>query len=228
MCACLYAIAWLAMPAYAHHGRDFLMTQSAHLPETGQIYGIARQDFVDEGDEKEWEFEPAIIGSITDWLTLEVHGHLEKVQGESTEYESTAVASHFRFTPRKSAWALGAAVEYEIARHEHEVDIWEIAGVASYEKDAWMLGINLLAERAATGGAETEWGYAVGIRRELQGSVAIGLEVAGSFEEEKEGEVLVGMFADPTPWLTVNVGIGTGFNEGPDVSFRSAFVFRFR
>lgn len=122
-----------ATASHAHHGRDFLLTQTAHLPEKGQIYGITRQDYVDEGDEKEWEFEPAVIGSVTDWLTLEAHGHIEKVQGESAEYESTALVGNFRFTPRESAFALGGAVEYELARHSDEEDVWEFTGIASYE-----------------------------------------------------------------------------------------------
>ena len=91
-----------------------------------------------------------------------------------------------------------------------------------------ILGLNLLAEREADSGAETEWGYAAGARRALNDQIAAGIEVAGSFEGENEGEVLAGFFVDPTSWLTVNIGVGTGFNDGADLSFRSAFLFRFR
>jgi hypothetical protein len=165
---------------------------------------------------------------VADWLTLEIHSHIEQPQGESAEYESTAAAGFFRFTPRGSAFAVGGAIEYELARHNDEEDVWEFAGVASYEASGWMLGFNLLAEREAAGNAETEWGYAAGVRRTITDKVAIGLEITGTLEHGKEGEVLVGLFVDPLPWLTVNVGLGTGFNDGADLSVRSAFIFKLR
>ena len=218
----------MSAAAHAHHGRDFLLTQTAHLPAQGEFYAIARQDFVDDGEEKEWEFEPAAIGAVADWLTLEVHSHIEKVTDESTKYESTAAAGYFRFTPRASALAVGAAIEYELSRDSDEEDVWEFAGLASYEANQWMLGLNLLAERETGGGAETEWGYAAGVRRTLTDRVAAGLEVAGTFEDGKEGEILLGIFTDLRPWLTINLGLGTGFNGGADISVRSAFIFKLR
>ena len=127
-CASCLFISLLSPAARAHHGRDFLLTQTAHLPLQGEFYAIARQDFVDEGEEQEWEFEPAAIGAVTDWLTLEIHSHIENVSGESVEYESTAAAGYFRFTPRESTLAVGAAIEYELARHRDDEDVWEFAG----------------------------------------------------------------------------------------------------
>jgi hypothetical protein len=205
-----------------------LLTQTAHLPIQGEFYAIARQDFVDEGEEKEWEFEPAAIGALADWFALEVHSHIEKVSSESAKYESTAAAGYFRFTPRESALAVGAAIEYELAHHDDEEDVWEFAGLASYEASQWMLGVNLLGERETGDGGETEWGYAAGVRRTLTNKVAAGLEVAGTFEDGKEGEILLAIFADPRPWLTVNVGLGTGFDGGADLTVRTAFIFKLR
>ena len=228
VCATLVLSLLTTPVANAHHGLDFLLTQTAHLPMKGEIYGVTRQNYMDKGEENEWEFEPALIGSVTDWLTLEAHSHIEKIQGKSAEYESTAVTGYIRFTPRESAFAVGAAIEYEVARHDDEDDVWAFAGLASYEGDRWTIGFNLLTEREAAGGAETEWGYAVGVRRAISDKVAAGVEITGTLEDEKEGEFLVGIFFDPIPWLTVNVGVGTGFNGGTDLAVRSAIVFRFR
>ena len=44
-----------------------------------------------------------------------------------------------------------------------------------------MLGLNVLAEREAAGGAETEWGYAAGARRKITDHLAAGIELAGTF-----------------------------------------------
>ncbi len=226
--ALLTSILFVAPMADAHHGRDFLLTQTAHLPKKGEIYAISRQDYIDEGEAEEYEFEPGVIGSVTDWLTLELHSHIEKPESESAEYESTAAVAYFRFTPRESAFAVGGAIEYELANHSDDEDVWGFAGIASYEASGWMLGANLLAEREATGGADTEWGYAAGARRSLTDVFAVGLEIAGSFEDDKEGEVLLDLFADPLPWLTINIGLGTGFNDGNDLTVRSALIFKLR
>jgi hypothetical protein len=67
-----------------------------------------------------------------------------------------------------------------------------------------------------------------GARRPLTDQVATGLEITGTFEGRKERKVFIGLFADPLPWLTVNVGIGTGFNHGADQSFRGAFILQLR
>jgi len=227
-CVCLPLLMLAAAASHAHHGRDFLLTQNAHLPESGKIYGVARLDYTDEEHSKEWEFEPAVIGAVTDWLTLEAHSHIEKPKGESAEYESTAAAGYFRFTPRESAFALGASVEYEAARHSDDHDVWGFAGIASYQANGWLFGVNLLADRESGSDAGTDWGYAAGARRAINRKLAIAVEAAGSFEGDNEGEVLVGLFADPAPWLSVNIGAGTGFNGGADLTFRSALIFRFR
>lgn len=218
----------LAAPAVAHHGRDFLLTQSAHLPKRGEIYANARQDYVDDGHEKEWEFEPAVIAAVADWMTLELHSHIEIPSGESAEYESTAAMGQFRFTPRESVLALGASLEYELARHGDAKDVWAFSGIASYESTGWIIGLNLRVERETSGAADTEWGYAAGARRALSAKLAAGLEISGSLEAGRQGELLLGVYAEPTSWLTMNVGLGTGFNDGADVSFRSAIIFKLR
>jgi hypothetical protein len=218
----------ITTPAIGHHGRDFLLTQSAHIAARGEVYAIARQDYVDEGADEEAEFEPTLIGSVTDWLSLEAHSHIEKVKGESAEYESTAAVAQVRFTPRESALAIGGSVEYEFAHDSDSEDAWGFTGIATYEGSAWIVGVNLLAERETGGGAETEWGYAVGIRRSFTEKFAVGLEVRGTLEDENEGEVLAGTYFDLSRSFTVNVGMGTGFNDGLDLSVRTALVFHLR
>jgi hypothetical protein len=210
---------------YAHHGRDFLFLETAHLPEFGGLYGISRQDFVRE-DIDEFEFEPGLIYGAFDWLALEVHGHVEKVSGESFNYESTAPALHLRFTPRNSALALGASVEYEFAREGDDEDKIEISGVSAFEKEDWIIGFNLNYEKII--GEDEEWGYAAGVRRVIGDVLSIGVEVIGSFEDEESGEVLCGLYGDLSDRLTINAGIGTGFNSEVDLTVRTALIWRFK
>jgi hypothetical protein len=68
---------------------DFLLVQTAHLPEKGTGYAVARLDHVSEHDD-ELELEPAVLYGATDWMTVEVHAHYEEEAGEPSKYESFA------------------------------------------------------------------------------------------------------------------------------------------
>ena len=56
---------------------------------------------------------------------------------------------------------------------------------------------------------------------------SLGVEVKGTFEESKTGEVLFAYYADGSEKLSLNVGFGTGFNEGIDVTARTAIIWQF-
>lgn len=109
----------VAAPAEAHHGRDFLLAQTAELPHAGQLFLISSQDFV-EADGGELELEPAVLFGLTDAVTLEVHGHLGREEGGDFEYESTAPAVHFLLTPPHSRWGVALSAEYEISHLDDE------------------------------------------------------------------------------------------------------------
>ena len=112
--ACAIAACPTFNAAHAHHGLDFLLVQTAHLPEKGTGYAVARLDHVSEHDD-ELELEPAVLYGATDWMTVEVHAHYEKEAGEPSKYESFAPTVHFRLTPRERPFSVGISAEYEIA-----------------------------------------------------------------------------------------------------------------
>lgn len=119
--ALVFTLCLAAPPAAAHHGRDFLLSQTADLPHSGQLFLIARQDYVG-ADTDELELEPSLLYGLSDGITLEVHGHVGREEGGDFEYESTAPAIHFRLTPPHSAWGLVLSGEYEISHLDAEED----------------------------------------------------------------------------------------------------------
>jgi hypothetical protein len=66
-----------------------------------------------------------------------------------------------------------------------------------------------------------------GARRPLTDQVATGLEITGTLEGRKERKVFIGLFADPLPWLTVNVGIGTGLTTAQTSRFEALLFCSF-
>ena len=218
--------AFLVSPsAQAHHGLDFLLVQTAHLPERGEAYAFARTDHFAE-TQAETEFEPAVLYAATDWMSLELHGHWAKHEGESTEFESIAPAAYFRLTPRGQTFAAGLAIEYEFAQSDDHEDAVELASLFGYEASDWIVAANLIyaKEQHASG----EWAYAAGFRYNLNARHALGIEAAGSLESGGSSEAMVGYYGTFSEAFTWNVGIGTGIDDGPDWTARTALIWRFR
>jgi len=208
---------------YAHHGRDFLLVQTSHIPEQGGLYGLTRQDYTQE-EHDEVEVEVAFLFGLLDWMAVEVHGHIEKQSRESPNYESTAPAIHWRFTPRAYAIGVGASVEYAFS-NDDEADMVELSGVSAFENEDWIAAFNLKYEKAE--GEEEEWGYSAGVRRAVSAGVALGIEITGTFEDEEDGEVLGAIYGDIGDRLTINVGVGAGFNSDVDLTVRTALIWQF-
>gem|GEM_PF-977198 len=249
-------------PAWAHHGRDFLLAETAEIPHPGQGWAIARQDYLDQAD-GELELEPSVLFGISRWLAFEIHGHVARPDGGSFEYESTAPALHLHIDLPRASWGLGLSTEYEISSQDDLPDtaaaILSLSGLAGRTQ----LAFNLTAEEAQESGADTEWGYAVGLRRPLTSRLHWGIEARGSLDganaedngpaqedlhteaitalpsphsaggsghgaEATGHEALLGLYFEASERLSVNGGVGTGIDGGPDLSVRTAVVWRFQ
>jgi hypothetical protein len=49
----------------------------------------------------------------------------------------------------------------------------------------------------------------------------------GGLRNRERHEVLLGLYAEPSPRLTLELGMGKGFGDGPDWTVRTGIVFRF-
>lgn len=217
-----------ARPAAAHHGRDFLLVQTAEVPHAGDLYLIPRQDFIDRGEDQEIELEPTLLYGLNKRVAFELHAHVAKEGDESFTYESTAPAIHLVLTPDHSAWSLGLSAEYEFSHADEGEDVAEGRIILSRSGEGWILGFNLIAEEVQESGADLEWRYAAGLRRALGERVGLGIEIEGSLEEDAL-EALLGVYLEPSPKLSVNLGFGTGVGEEElDFSLRTALVWHLR
>jgi hypothetical protein len=215
-------------PAVAHHGQDFLIARSATLPHAGEIYFIPGAAYLKDR-EKEFEIEPSLLWGMNDWIAFELHAHAERPEHGSLTYESTAPTVHFRYAPEDdSAWALGFSAEYEIARERDEDDVVKLLAGLTTKAGNNLVAVNLIAEDARHDGEDAEYFYAAGIRWPVQSTLGVGLEAQGDLEGRAEHEGLLGIYWSATDNLTLNLGYGAGFDNGPDYTLRAALVWRLR
>lgn len=219
------ALSLLGCAAQADHGRDFLLVQTARLGDVGSVIGIARQDYTRADGAGTLALEPLLSWTAADWLSLEINGDAEREQGQSVKYEASVPGLRLRFTPQGDALGLGLAARYQIAR-EDGGNALKLSALGTYEVGGWLFGGNLNVEKPQH--ERREWGYALGIKRELRHHLGVGLEIAGSFEAENSGEAILGVYAELSHDLQVNVGVGTGFNHGGDLTVKTAVIWRFR
>jgi len=209
----------------ADHGRDFLLVQTARLGDVDNVIGIARQDYTREEGSNTFALEPLLSWTARDWLSLEINGDAEKARGESFNHEATVPGLRLRFTPKDQPLTLGLASRYAIAAKNDGNDALNLSSLSTYQVGGWLFGANINYEKPE--GARREWGYSAGIKRELRHHLGMGLEVAGSLEEEKSGEVVAGIFSELTHDLQINAGVGTGFNNDVDLTVKTAFIWSF-
>jgi hypothetical protein len=223
--ACIVPLCISPGVARAHHGLDFILVQTAHLPERGTAYALTRINHLSD-TEDETEIEPAVLYGLNDWMAVELHAHFAKEGDNSMGYESIAPAVHFRLTPRAQAASFGLSAEYAFAHDAESADIANIVAVAGYEGNGWMAAGNVSFEKPS--GLSGEWGYSFGVRRNVSARHGIGLEVVGSFENDGYGEAMVGYYAELSKQFTFNAGLGAGFDGGPDVAAHMTVIWQFR
>jgi len=231
--ALVFAFAGLvwAPGARAHHGKEYLLVQTSELPHRGQFFLLA--DFSAEREEAgtALAFAPAVLLGVSDRVSIEIHSHAHREAGEDWSYEATAPELRVSLTSPHSRGPLRAALsaEYEIG-HGEAPDRVAGTGVLAVYAGSSNLSFNLTAAREREEGARTGWSYAVGFRPSLERRVDLGFELHGALNdaaEEQGHELLLGLYAQASKRLALKAGVGRGFGDAPDWSFRGGLVIGF-
>lgn len=215
-------------PTWAHHGKDFLIVESYDIPRPGDVYALASASYEKDNSAEGWQLEPAVLIGAFPRLAAEVHAHFVKDDDTgSFRYEAIAPSIHFQLTDRASTSPIqvGLSAEYEIAADDAS-DVLEGRLIVEKGFSNAKLSLNIIVEHVAS--EDTEFGYAAGIRMEINRIIATGLEVQGSLEAEGTHDALVGVYFEPAERFTLKVGAGTGFGaNGLDVAARVGAIYRF-
>lgn len=200
--------------------------QTARLGEVGSVYGIARQDYSKTNNENAVIFEPLLSWTMYDWLALEINNDAEKIQGEQFNYEATVAGLRLRLSSQNKKLVLGVAARYSIAADKAGDDVLKLSGLGSYQINNWLFGANINYDKPNN--SRRELSYAIGVKREIRHHLGIGVEVEGELENEKNGEIIAGIFNEFTHRFQFNVGVGTGFNNDVNLTVKTALIWQFK
>ena len=203
-----FAIALLAcfpLTAFAHHGQEFLLTESSTIPHAGDAYFLANAEF---GTGGEIEFEPSLLWSPGSRWALELHAHELREPGEGWRYEATAPAIHVLLSDpgQHDGVKVGLSAEYEIARERDEPDNVEVRLSVQSRARSWTWAANLVAVKSE--GEDLDLGYAFGARHPLSARWSGTIEARGAFERAEDAELLGGLVWEQDQGLAFKVGLG--------------------
>jgi hypothetical protein len=212
-----------AAPAFAHHGKDFLLVESYELPHPKALYAVSAEELM-FGREAAFRDEPSLLFGLTDRVAAEVHAHLEKSPGENLNVEAIAPAIHIRLLDSRG-FHVGLSAEYEIALQGNGNAAALRLIIGRSVREGAVVG-NIGLDRAE--GEGTRAIYAIGYRPDMEGTTSWGIEAQGALRHGEQHEAIVAGYHQISERLTLKGGAGIAFGAGkPLALIRTGVVWRF-
>ena len=157
--------------------------------------------------------------SIAEAAHEEVGGHAEE-HGHEDEHghadEHAEVEEH----------AEEGGHEHDSTVHNHSSDALKSRLIIEGDFGATKAIFNLIS--LVRDGGDAGWGYAAGVRHNVNESVALGVEALGDFESDGWHELIGGLYYQPIHAVTLKIGAGFGLTDAtPDFTLRTGVVWRF-
>lgn len=224
----------LAAPAFAHHGKDFLLTATDDMPRRGDLYALLSFDRAIERDEghRSAEITPGLLFGVSDRLTLEPHFHFAREEdGNSYDYEAASIEARYRAGYiGLSQWRWGGLLEYERPRGD-EPDNLEGRLMFIRNFPGSLVAVNLVANRDIRGGGRTPLSVIAGALRPISPTDNLGLEVEVPFPVADGVEILPGLyhlFGGPAGRTSLKVGLGLFVSRDTTAgTFRTTLIQQF-
>ena len=137
---------------FAHHGKDFIVTETTELPKAKSYWLILSGNFgaAEQLNSKhtEFEFTPGILYGISNSFAFEAHPHLGKEENEDFAYEATGFQLRYNLPKLRSRFQIGLSSEYEIASKSGHENLLDLRLIIATETENYKIVLN--------GGIESE------------------------------------------------------------------------
>lgn len=229
----LVAVASMAVPSLAHHGRRFLLMTEFRMPHPGGIYLVS--DYGALKIDGRWSQESSTgflmaVGNQS-MSAIEVHGHFAKEGAEPWLHEATGFEFRHRLN-NSTGWNYTAGLEAEVPREGGKTG-WTAQFIGGKESAKDVVAFNVLAENEEGLDGKTSWSYRAGWSPETAGRYGYSVEAAGGFDRHASHELLfgiatsIGESGEHGYTSLFKFGIGVGLTkDSPDFTIRAGIVLK--
>lgn len=200
----------LAAPARAHHGKDFLLTETDDRPLPGHVYFVLSSDTtIDPDGSRSNEITPGALLGIGDRVTLEPHFHVTRAPDHGYRYDATALEGRYDlgFLPGSEV-RLAVSAEVEKPKNGAEISDGAARIILVRTLPDALVALNVTAGKEFTSEASYTYGLNLGVLKPLSNGDGAGVEVAARLPLRDGIEILPGLYHRLTAASTVKIGVG--------------------
>ena len=166
---------------FAHHGKDFIVTETTELPDAKSYWLILSGDFGAaeqfNSGHTVFEFTPGILYGIINSLAFEAHPHLGKDENEDFTYEATGFQLRYNLPHLHNRIQIGLSTEYEIASKSEHENLLDLRLIIATETENYKIVLNAGIEREE----ETSFVTRLGIVSNIFGNQSFAIELLSKF-----------------------------------------------
>lgn len=200
-------------PAFAHHGKDFLLVATDDLPQPGSVYALGSVDTnIDEEGNRSTEITPGVLFGLGKRIAIEPHFHVTRAAGEDFHYDASALEVRYRvgYLPH-SQWRMAVSGEIEKPKNREENSEGGVRLIIARTFPKALVAVNLLAGRELTSGADVHYGLGVGVLTPLANGDRVGIEVLSRLPARDGIEIVPGYYTQFGKWGSTSLKLGVGY-----------------
>lgn len=211
---------------FAHHGKDFVVTETTEFPEPNSFWLLLSGDFGSEeqlnSEHVVFEFTPGILYGISNSFAFEAHPHFAKEENEDFSYESIGFRLRYNLSKLSDRFNIGLASEYEIASKSEQENLLDLRLIVTGEFDKFKFALN--------GGFEikdeTAFVFRLGIGSKISDEHSFAIELLSKIGDESNRDIIPSWTFEMKNEHTLRVALGFSTDkERPKLSFRSILIF---
>jgi hypothetical protein len=211
---------------FAHHGKDFSITETTELPEPKSFWLLLSGDFGSEeqlnNEHAVFEFTPGILYGITKSFAIEAHPHFAKEEHEDLAYEAIGFQLRYNFSSLHDDFDLGIATEYEIASKSEHENLLDLRFIISGDTEKYKFALNSGFEFEE----ETSFVARFGVGSEITDVHSFAIELLSKFGDETNIDIIPSWTNETKYEHTMRIGLGFSTDkERPRISFRTILIF---
>ena len=199
-----------AVPAFAHHGKDFMLLETDDRPLPGSVYFVGSYDTVIDTDgQKSEEYTAGVLFGIGDRLAVEPHVHYARSPQTGLHYDAAALGIRYAAGYLgRSEWRFALSGEVEKPNDGAEPTNGLARLILVRNLPDTLVAANILVGRTFDSAGAQTYGLQIGALKPLAPKASATIEVSTAFPLRDGVEILPGYVYKLDSITTAKAGIG--------------------